>query len=250
MAYIRKNCSLTLFISLLFSVLFLCSVILYGCSDSSTQQNNDNTVIKYRIGSLNLDIPLYYHYSIYIQNKKSWPRVKTNRYITNSISLDALLPYFTPWSQENSFEFEKTGRANKSIVGITQFGKMRTAKEFIEFRNGGREVIIPSKNFNKYGLLHYVDKLSVTSKNKEEWQDIYIAPDYYNREYFKIICQREKTDAKIYPSCRVTSIYDDLLVEYSYGVKYLKEWEIIDNNIRNLISTFIKNNKTHITDRE
>ena len=198
-------------------------------SVKQSKYNYEHGMIKYELAGHNFDVPLKYYHTIYLKTGK-WPTPKKDRVKVKHFQVDALLPDFKPYSQENAEKFIEAGERDILHISFSLWDNIPIE----ELLSGYRKVydvknLGLSKNFP--GLL----QIEIKSKKTKKIQNyLYLLPSEMRKNHFIITCQSGRQDE----SCHVTEKYKDIEISYYHNQRGLNNWQTIHNNVIKLLNSF------------
>jgi len=208
---------------LLFVFLVLAITSCSSPENEKSEVNLETSVVKIEIEGKRFDVPLRYMYGEAIIKYKRWPTPKKERVKVGALNLSMLLPGLKPYYPEDEAKWKELGPGDRIRVSIAK-GKRESdwyqalLKQILE--NG-----FYYKEKDAYGLMHFPPKGRLSP--------LYLSVN----ERVSIYCSR--ADLVDFPGCSVRSSYlNGIVLDYSYGVKYLSQWKTIDKKIKKLFDSF------------
>lgn len=167
------------------------------------------------------------HFAIpkaYIWYRPAWKGGKMD-----GVNMHALLPDFKPYSQETKAEFERLGHGNKIGFLLEYSPHQLSRAQFFE-RRYPADSIKRAKN-GPFGF--HMFQLPPKGFVGEEIYYRYLE----DGSFFFLECSTNKKHKS--PGCSgSTSLGDGFFVDYSYSRDYLKDWQQIEQGLRDLIYRF------------
>lgn len=209
---------------LLFVFLVLAITSCSSPENEKSEVNLETSVVKIEIEGKRFDVPLRYMYGEAIIKYKRWPTPKKERVKVGALSLSMLLPDLKPYYPEDEAKWKELGHGDRIEVTIAK-GKREPdwyqalLKQTVEngFYHKGKDI---------YGLMHFLP----------EGQ---LSPLYLSLKEKKVSIYCRRTDLVDSPSCSVRSSYlNGVVLNYYYGLKYLSQWEEIDNTVKRKFDSF------------
>lgn len=195
----------------------------------ASQKNLEFGVVKLELVEREFDVPVSYFYWEGFVKHGNWPTPKPDRSKVDYFTIDALLPDFRPFTEDELNLWEGTERGEKVTITLKDVGSYKTFNRRLEgaeadFLNGlsTREEVM--------GLIHF----------QQGNDHHYFSNDIEEPLGISMYCNYTATTAS--PSCTVTSYHtSDIRVSYVYGIEHLTSWRGIHNKLKYLISQFETN---------
>jgi len=216
-------------LTIVFATSVLALVVLQtgGCSDTSEQKSMKNLetgVVRIEIDGHRFNIPLRYMYGEAIVKYKRWPTPKKDRVQVGYLNLSMLLPDLKPYYPEDEVKWKELGPGDRIEVSIAKGSRGPDWYQAVLKRT--MEGNFYQKEKNIYGLMHF--------SPKGELSPVYLSID---KNPIYIYCSRP--DLVDSPGCSVRSSYlTGVVLDYTYGVKYLPQWRKIDDALKKLFDKF------------
>jgi len=184
-------------------------------------------------------VPVGYHFSHSLF--RGVPTASTAKNV-EAFSISALLPDLEPITENNQHEFTGRGYGRKILILVMKNNGVKPISRYFSYLESSGSLKKGESGKVITGLSSFIDTRG-DRPNQEEWTDIYVKNNYETKPYFLATCDRY-TKQIVSPSCFVRYVINpELIIEYRMHIKYINDWENINNKITALVKSYIINNE-------